>query len=55
MDDHTGLLIGLGSRGTPHAAAWEPFDGEDGLVYDPCGEKYSKDKFQLREFWIAGR
>lgn len=45
---HDGILLGKGSRGRSHAAAW---NHKEQLVYDPCGEKYTLDHFKVTEFW----
>jgi hypothetical protein len=42
-----GILIGMSSNGTGHAAAW---DGSQ--VYDPNGSIYDLELFQIRECWI---
>jgi hypothetical protein len=49
LADYDGLLIGLGSRGRPHAAAW---NCKENVVYDPCGERLLITSFTISTFWI---
>lgn len=49
LANYNGLLIGLGSRGRPHAAAW---NREEFTVYDPCGERLLITSFTISTFWI---
>lgn len=46
--DYTGVLVGTGHLGTPHAVAW------DGVyIYDPNGTKYPLDHFNIDSFFLV--
>ncbi len=49
LSAYDGLLIGLGSRGRPHAAAW---NSKEFTVYDPCGERLLISSFTVTTFWV---
>lgn len=46
---YDGILIGLGSRGHPHAATWNHLEG---CIYDPCGERLLITSFTISTFWL---
>ncbi len=50
MSRGNGLLIGLGSSGSPHAVAWDYLT--EG-VFDPCGQILSMYQFTIHEFWMV--
>jgi len=41
-----GILVGCTKNGLPHAVAW---DGK--IIYDPNGYNYSREHFDITEFW----
>lgn len=49
LHGHIGVLTGLAQEGTQHAVAW---DGE--LCWDPRGEQYGIEQFQIEVFWFLG-
>jgi hypothetical protein len=45
---YSGVMVGLGLQGRPHAVAWDR-----NLVYDSNGMCYTLDKFRLDTFFIT--
>lgn len=52
MDKYDGIMIGLGSEGRPHAAAWNHTEQK---IYDPSGQIKEKSKFTLETLVIINQ